>query len=533
MRLKKRLLALVLAVVLVLPGVLLSPALPAAAQTTTDLYGTGSADEINIVKLLDMALNKGGMSMSPATIKAFLEYWWNSVSSDLSQCINNADAAISTTQDFVEYIYSALENADHYDQLGNIIKKYVQYALIMEYKSLSDFKQLLLQPETFRKFLLSYVTDQDGNIAGTVDNKLKRYNIGKDFVNMTRQAADAYIKEYEGYYLVPTLTYKDISPAQFNTKEHYNQAYDFLKNKLVDELVFLRFCGLGAGSFDYVLLFDGLNLVNSSYSRVDINQFEISPYNDNWALSFPYRWDLSDIDSFPDIDGRPVYSGYANRISFYADGNLMLNSFFIPFSSDGRSFKVWKSLDAFKSQSVGKSNIYYGAGYSNFDSSVDNSVEFSGSYYSSNSSSYSHDIIQNNIDNSSEVNESTINNITNQTINNITNNYGDSSGSGSGSGGSSSGSGNWWNVGDGISAFIEGVAKLLDFLLKLLGDLIGVVSDFLVSLLTVLEKLAAVGSSFGDFLKAFFGFLPEECILMIVSGIGLMVIVGIIKIFKG
>lgn len=53
-----------LAVLVTVWALLLSPAatLQAAAYTTSDLYGTGSADEISILKLLDMALNKGGMS---------------------------------------------------------------------------------------------------------------------------------------------------------------------------------------------------------------------------------------------------------------------------------------------------------------------------------------------------------------------------------------------------------------------------------------------------------------------------------------
>lgn len=199
------------------------------------------------------------------------------------------------------------------------------------------------------------------------------------------------------------------------------------------------------------------------------------------------------------------------------------------FTSDGRAIKVYKSLSALKSANIGKSDIYYSKDYGTFDESKDQGLTFTGSYYSGD---YSHDTIQNTIDNSqTSVDNSVVNNIVN---NYITNNYGDGSGSSGGSSsGDGSGSGNdWWNIGDGITAFVKGIAALLDFLLKLLGDLISVLSDFLISLLAVLEKLAVVGSSFGDFVGAFFGFLPEECILMIMSGIGLMVVVGIIKMFK-
>lgn len=528
MRLKKRLLALALAVLLVLPCALLSPALPVAAQTTSDLYGTGSADELNIVKLLDMALNKGGMSMSPATIRAFLEYWWSSVKSDLNTCISNAGSAITTTQDFAEYIYTALENTDHYDKLGSIVKKYVQYVLTMEVKSLSDFKQLLLQPDTFRKFLLSYVTDEDGNIVGTVDNKIKKYNIGKTLVNMTRQAADSYIEEYEGYWLVPTLTYKDLQVSSFSLKDDYDCVVASLKTIPSDGV----FAFSRSATSNYFLDLSSLNCVFRRYNGSSFeNSVYINFYTNSWNIQKPYYMtsdrknpsviDLSDFSS----------DAISNSTEYLIWTDFVLStasSWYCIFTSDGRSIKIWKSLDAFKASSVGQSDIYYTNAYSRYDASVDNSIEFSGSYYSSNSSTYSHDIIQNNIDNSSEVNESTINNITYQTINNITNNYGDSSGSGSGS----SGSGGWWNVGDGIEAFIQGVAELLDFALKLLGDLVGLLGRFLTDVLEVFKSLGVVGSGFGEFLKEVFGFLPDECISLIMSSIGAMCIVGVVKAFK-
>lgn len=527
MRLKKRLLALALAVLLVLPGVLLSPALPVSAQTT--LYGTGSADEINIIKLLDMALNKGGMSMSPATIRAFLDYWWSSVQADLAKCISNAGSAITTTQDFADYLYMALENADHYDRLGGIIKKYIQYVLTMEYKSLSDFKQLLTQQGTFRRFLLSYVTDADGNIAGTVDNKLAKYNIGKDFVNMARQAADSYIEEYEGYYLVPTFTYKDISPSICQTKEYYETLTAILR-KIPDGGLYGFYVNK---SYFYDLDYPNLNFVNNPYSRPEYGNWDVYLYNDNWQkiTSLDRSFISAEaLEQFPAMTDR--FSLSAQRFSFQAylpdsstGSNLCL------FTKDGFSVKVWKSLDAFKAYTIGKSNIYYSSSYSAFDNSVDNSIEFTGSYYSS-SSSYSHDIIQNTIDNSSEVNESTVNNIVNNYITN--NNYGDSSGGGSGSGpgGSSSGSGSWWDIGSGIDSFVKGIAALLDFVLKLLGDLVGLLGRFLTDVLEVFKSLGVVGSGFGEFLKEVFGFLPDECISLIMSSIGAMCIVGVVKAFK-
>lgn len=524
MKLRKRILSLVLVMLLLLPGVLLSPALSVVAQTSSDLYGTGSADEINIVKLLDMALNKGGISMSPATIKAFLEYWWSSVQADLSVCISNVDTSITGTQAFVDALDAALESADHYDQLGSIVKKYVRFVLTMDYKSLSDFKQLLLQPDTFRQFLLSYVTDEDGNIAGTVDNKIKKYNLKSGFVNMARKAAEAYIEEYEGYYLIPTFTYKDITSSMFSTKEYYELILSLMKKIPDGKLLGFKFNSDRVYDYDY----PNLNFVYTSYIHAAAEQIYVYLYDDNWNrishLSYFSIYD--DIsEDFPVADYS--FSLSSDMAQFYislpnfSDTNVRL------FSKDGFSIKVWKSLDSFKAYSVGQSNIYYTNTYSSFDSSVDNSIEFSGSYYNSTNTTYSHDVIQNTIDNSSEVNESIINNITNQTINNITNNYGDSSGSGSGSSGSG-----WWNVGDGIEAFVKGVAELLDFALKLLGDLISLLATFATSVLDLFKSLALIGSEFGDFLTEVFPFLPPECINILIGSIGGMCIVGVVKIFK-
>lgn len=153
-------------------------------------------------------------------------------------------------------------------------------------------------------------------------------------------------------------------------------------------------------------------------------------------------------------------------------------------------------------------------------------MEFTGSYYSNTSTNYSHQNIQNTIDNSSEVNESTVNNIVNNYITNVTNNY--SGGDGSGDDEKPD---DWWHIGDGIDAFIKGVASLLDFILKLLGDLVDLLGKFLTSVLDVLSGLTALGQGFGDFLGAAFTFLPEECVSLIISSIAAMCVVGVVKAF--
>lgn len=526
---KKRILAIILSLALVLP---LSVSLYTPITThaaTSDLYGTGSADEINIVKLLDMALNRGGMSMSPATIRAFLEFWWSSVQEDLNSCISNVDTSITGTQAFISALGAIIDAPEHADKLGGILKKYLSFVATMEYETLSDFKTLLTQQDTFRKFLLSYVVDEEGNIAGTVNNKLKKYRLKSEFVNLTRKAAESYIEEYEGYWLFPTFTYKDLSPSLFGSKELYDTTIASLKT--ISDNKVIGYSGVSSSYYyDYTdLVFVG--------TRKDYGFYINGVYSSSWNSVSPFvlistskdlkSFDLSKFDS--NSCSGIISNLYVDNIPFNAY-NFSQSSQII-FTSDGRSLKVWKSLDTYKAASVGKSNIYYTKDYSGYDMTADNTVGFTGSYYSSNSSSYSHDIIQNTIDNSTEVNESTVNNIVNNYITN--NNYGDGSGSG-GSGGSGSGdSGNgWWNIGDGISAVIEGIASLLDFVLKLLGDLIGLLGTFLTSVLDVLSSLTAVGQEFSDFITEAFKFIPEDLLTMMFTSIAIMCGIGIFKAFK-
>lgn len=506
-----------------------------AKAATSDLYGTGSADEINIVKLLDMALNRGGMSMSPATIRAFLEFWWSSVQEDLNSCISNVDTSITGTQAFISALADIIDAPEYVDKLGGILKKYLSFVATMEYETLSDFKTLLTQQDTFRKFLLSYVVDEEGNIAGSVNNKLKKYRLKSEFVNLTRKAADAYIEEYEGYYLIGTKTPSDLSPTYFGDKATYDACHKIISTITDDMVIYSYRYAYSTTQYKFLDVSDDCFVLYGKFNDFQIN-FNI--YDANWTLAkipcLNYEYNsngvISDVFDLSDIVNSQEFQDGGRSFSYFPTSNpywAQNYAYGWIYTKDGGPIKLWKSLDAYKLYSVGKQNIYYTKDYSGYDMTADNTVGFTGSYYSSNSSSYSHDIIQNTIDNSSEVNESTVNNIVN---NYITNNYGDGSGSGSGSGSGDSGNG-WWNIGDGISAVIEGIASLLDFLLKLIGDLVGLLGTFLSSLLDVLSSLASVGQGFGDFITESFKFIPKECVDLIFASIAGMCVAGVIRAF--
>lgn len=498
------------------------------AVVDTPLLGSGAADEVNIVKIMDMALNKAGMSMSPSKIREFLQYWWSSVSSDIQILMNDADTTITTVSDFVEYVASAASDPTQHDGLKmmQLTLRFARFCAVQESKILTDYYNLLTRESLFRKFLLSFVTDQESNVVESIgNNKLAKYKLKSELVNMVRQAADSYVKEYEGYRLVKTWTYKDIPSSFFSERDEYIFVRDSFKTATSDGVYFFRrFSGIN------IYQVSGLNLVGNTWVYGNL---EFRAYDANWKYSSLYTSnivdfvtpiDLSSYDPKSDSD-KKVLDGYSNRLCV-AEFSANHGSCLFPITADGRYIKIWKTLDGLKNYDVGKSDIYYTNTYSSYDSNIDNSVEFTGSYYSNTSTNYSHQNIQNTIDNSSEVNESTVNNIVNNYITNVTNNYGGGDGSGD-----DEKPDDWWHIGDGIDAFIKGVASLLDFILKLLGGLVDLLGKFLTSVLDVLSGLTALGQGFGDFLGAAFTFLPEECVSLIISSIAAMCVVGVVKAF--
>lgn len=502
------------------------------AVVDTPLLGSGAADEVNIVKIMDMALNKAGMSMSPSKIREFLQYWWSSVSSDIQILINDVDTTITTVSDFVAYVASAASDPSQHDGLKmmQLTLRFARFCATQESKILTDYYNLLTRESLFRKFLLSFVTDQEDNVVESIgNNKLAKYKLKSELVNMVRQAVDLFIEEYEGYYLIRSLTYKDLPASKFDSKEKYDFTCETFKTASSDGIYFYQnFSGPN------IYQVTGLAFV-ASYGMDKDGALRFSSYDSNWKYTSIYYEHITDYSVPIDLSAyNPASSSnrgtnqcYYDKIAtrFYDNGNFQVDLY--PVTADGRKIKVWKSLDGLKNYSVGKSDIYYSNVYSAYDSSTDNSVEFTGSYYSNTSTNYSHQNIQNTIDNSSEVNESTVNNIVNNYITNITNNYGE----GDGSGGDDDKPNDWWHIGDGIEAFIKGVASLLDFILKLLGDLVDLLGKFLTSVLDVLSGLTALGQGFGDFLGAIFSFLPQECVSLIVSSIAAMCVAGVVKAF--
>lgn len=213
-------------------------------------------------------------------------------------------------------------------------------------------------------------------------------------------------------------------------------------------------------------------------------------------------------------------------------------------TKDGRLYKVWKNENGLKNYDIKNQNYFISHDWVSYDTSIDNSVTISNSeyqYYTDNSSTV-YNNVQNIVNNSgSDLTEDDIQRIVEDELKKFKDNMkeeekeddntepDDNGGNSSGGGGSVSDNG---TGGTGIGDFVGGLGSLLDFILSLLGKVIGLISDFLNSALELLGNLTSFTDGFSSFLTAAFGFLPEEAVTLICSGIALLITLGIIKYMR-
>lgn len=110
----------------------------------------------------------------------------------------------------------------------------------------------------------------------------------------------------------------------------------------------------------------------------------------------------------------------------------------------------------------------------------------------------------------------------------------DDSGPGNGggsNGGSDNGSSDSSSSG-GLGAVLDAVTGIFDMLLKVVASIVNAITSFVDSVLKTLNSLTGFTNGFSSFLSASFGFLPEEAIALITSGIGLLIMLAVIKFLK-
>lgn len=340
--------------------------------------------------------------------------------------------------------------------------------------------------------------------------------VSSEFVNDFRTWLQGELDEESGYILLPTLSTSYLPASYFPDKRQY----DSLKNR-IDSSVDNSFCTY---SMNVCSFYEGVNVVG--IYDISNKVYKITYYDDNWSKISPIPFLSLNLDgSFTNTDISYSY------VQVYGDGKFHSSGGFGQFgsiiTSNGRKVKVFKSVEAMKSYSVGQQPYYCTSNYYNYNSSNDNSITTNENNYVSNDeynnyyNEVSNTIINNNYNNG--ISEEQLAQIIDAIVNANNNNNG---GSGGSSGGDSSG-------GSGILDMVEGVGKLLDFILSLVGKLVGLISDFLTNVLSMLGNFTAFTDGFGEFLTEAFGFLPPEAILSISLGVTVIVVLAIIKFLKG
>lgn len=236
------------------------------------------------------------------------------------------------------------------------------------------------------------------------------------YVDSVYNSALDQIKEYDGYILLPTLKPDSISGAYFYNSDYYNK-YKTVCNDITSSNFLGRFRNSyseNIQTFDNLYLisltsFDGLVLKylnTSSSSGYTDSHYDVYLYKNGAPVSVPCFFNLSsnyyngcDFNTTSEFFSYPITSSCFGTYHSSRAINYM-------FSSDGRSLKVYTSVDNYSSyvQSHGVQNFYTSDTFNNYKTENDNSVTINKTVYEN-------------------TDYETINNNEYNTINNTVNNY--------------------------------------------------------------------------------------------------------------
>lgn len=87
--------------------------------------------------------------------------------------------------------------------------------------------------------------------------------------------------------------------------------------------------------------------------------------------------------------------------------------------------------------------------------------------------------------------------------------------------------------GEGVTAIIDAIGDVFDTVLKIIGNFISMFTEMIDSVLDMLSLFTNFSDGFSNFLGATFSFIPSEVWTVIGSGITLMILAGLIKMWKG
>lgn len=214
----------------------------------------------------------------------------------------------------------------------------------------------------------------------------------EDLVSAIKQALKEYAEESCGFWIMPTVDFRLLSGADFNT----NYVYQSLKN-IVNEKEIVVYGARGNGVANYLLIPDIYNDIpmvyictSSSYDPSALSNSVGCPtafYGaDTWTLcTFKNYYKNPSVvyttyDEFKEDSSKPTSTSELNISSFYTNltapfnGLYVTSSRYMLISKDGRRVKVYKSLDAYKYASTNTRPIYFGSGF--YESSGEVKVSF-------------------------------------------------------------------------------------------------------------------------------------------------------------
>lgn len=319
-----------------------------------------------------------------------------------------------------------------------------------------------------------------------------------DYVEYTKEVLDA----NSGYYLVKTIAKNNIDPSFCFT---YKSDYDLFCSKFDESDIFYIYCN--SGYWDYA----------------DMTGCDFVLYNNTYIRSYK-EWVLYKADKLRYSNGeyKDTYSLDYIRITDGAEGIV---------TEKGSYIKVFKSVDAMKNYQAGYQPYYAGRDFLSYDSNNDNSVTVGGDYFTGNNwyednSSYYNDSSTTIINNyGSGITEDQLQDIVDALLDEIKKDKDASSGS-TGNDNNSGG------FGSGLAALMDGLGEFVNFLLELLGKVIGLVSTFLTSCMNLLEGLTAITGPFASLLSSLMSWVPQEYWDVIIAGMSAAIGIALWKMFK-
>lgn len=392
------------------------------------------------------------------------------------------------------------------------------------------------------------------------DNALVVQN---DLTDIMYNASLQYIEEETGYFVIPTLSSKDLVASNFYNKDTFDMFKNYINNLGTDICICRGYYGDSYApiirtikdgenvNYDNNPRSYGLFRFASNYGLVG-NKISYT-YNTNFAYLnscsvYDASWNVCYNKEFEILDFISLSSAipYMNTSYEYnaTEGDLFLTHSNIRnmstelyfddatakhqnslFTSDGRSIRVYKTLEDFKNYSAGTRPYYITDAFKNYDSTIDNSTTITQTEID-NSVTYGdvYNYITNNYENPDGLSEDELRAILAEYLSQINNNGGSGSGSGSGNSGGSGG---------GLSGFLDGLGSLGDALLAIIGKLLEYVGKAIELLSgTVTKVIDLVPQNITNLISGLFPFIPQEWLVAIELSLVLAVVIGIVGIFK-